>query len=112
MGSIPKVEQGIDPRWISPAIFLEKKDEGCRRVVNFKALNNKCERDPNTTLNVLKLASQVPSSMDTDTRRLYFTVLDAWNGYHSIGPSTEATNYFGFSTEWGTYTIMWLHKGT
>ena len=82
---IQKVEQGgMQPSWISPAIFVEKSDGGCRRVINFKALNKQCSRDPNHTPDVLKLASQIPSGKDSKTDKLYFSVLDAWNGYHSI----------------------------
>ena len=38
MGIVEKVKQGgSQPLWISPAIFVEKSDGGCRRVVNYKA---------------------------------------------------------------------------
>ena len=86
LGIIEKVSQhGQQPLWISPAIFVEKSDGGCRRVVNYKALNKQCSREPNHTPDVLKLASQVPSVQDSSTGKLLFSVLDAWNGYHSIG---------------------------
>ena len=71
LGIIQRVEQGGEqPSWISPAIFIEKNDGGCRRVVNFKALNKQCSRDPNHTPDVLKLASQIPSGKDSKTERL------------------------------------------
>ena len=101
----------MQPSWISPAIFVEKNDGGCRRVINFKALNKQCSRDPNHTPDVLKLASQIPSGKDSKTEVLYFSVLDAWNGYHSIKLKENATGYFGFSTEWGTYTYNVAPQG-
>ena len=57
------------------------------------------------------MAFQVPSCEDTSTGRLCFTILDAWNGYHSIRLSDEAKKYFGFSKEWGTYTYNVAPQG-
>ena len=55
LGIIQRVEQGgAPPLWIGPAIFVEKSKGGCRRVVNFKALNKECTREPNCTPDVLK----------------------------------------------------------
>ena len=62
-------------------------------------------------LDCLKLASQVPTCQETSTRKLYFTVLDTWNGYHNIGLSEDTKNYFGFATEWGTYTYNVAPQG-
>ena len=108
LGIIQKVEQGgMQPSWFSPAIFVEKSDGGCRRVVIFKALNKQCSRDPNHIPDVLKLASQIPSRKDSKTQMLYFSGLDAWNVYHSIRLKDNATGYFGFSTEWGTFFFGW-----
>ena len=102
---------GAQPLWISPAIFVEKKKVGCRRVVNFKALSKECQKEPNHTPDVLKLASQIPSIKDSKTEELFFSVLDAWNGYHSISLTEEASKYFVFSTEWGTYTYNVAPQG-
>ena len=112
LGIVQKVAQnGQQPLWISPAIFVEKSDGGCRRVVNYKALNKQCSREPNHTPDVLKLASQIPSIEDSPSKELLFSILDAWNGYHSIGLMEEAEKYFGFSTEWGTYTYKVAPQG-
>ena len=59
----------------------------------------------------MKLASQIPSVEDSPSKELIFSVLDAWNGYHSIGLMEEAEKYFGFSTEWGTYTYKVAPQG-
>ena len=40
-----------------------------------------------------------------------FTVLDAWNGYHSINLEEDAKQYFGFQTEWETYTYNVAPQG-
>ena len=78
----------------------------------FKALNKQCSRDPNHTPDVLNLASQIPSiKEDSKTDHIYFSVLDAWNGYHSIKLKENAKGYFGFSTEWGTYTYNVAPQG-
>ena len=78
LGIIEPVKQnGAQPSWICPSLFVQKSSGGCRRVVNFKALNTQCERQPNHTSNVLKLASQIPTALDSATNKLMFTVLDA-----------------------------------
>ena len=76
----PVLQNGEQPAWISPAIFVLKSNGGCRQVVNFKQLNSHCERQPNHISDVLKLVSQVPTALDSATKKLFFTVLDAWNG--------------------------------
>ena len=92
-------------------MFVIKSNRGVRQVINFKALNTECERQPNHTSDVLKLVSQIPSIVDTKTGELLFTVLDAWNGYHSIALEDEAKKYFGFQTEWGVYTYNVAPQG-
>ena len=80
-------------------------------MINFKGLNKECERQPNHTSDVLKLVSQIPTALDSATKKLMFTVLDAWNGYHSIALEEEAKKYFGFQTEWGVYTYNVAPQG-
>ena len=112
LGIIEPVQlNGEQPSRISPALFVLKSNGGCRQVVNFKHLNVHCERQPNHTSDVLKLVSQVPTALDSATKELFFTVLDAWNGYHSIALKDDAKKYFGFQTEWGTYTYNVAPQG-
>ena len=80
-------------------------------MVNFKSLNKECERQPNHTSDVLKLVSQIPTALDSATKKLLFTVLDAWNGYHSIALEEDAKKYFRFQTEWGVYTYNVVPQG-
>ena len=49
--------------------------------------------------------------MDSPKNQLFFSVLDAWNGYHSIGLTDEDKKYFGFATKWGTYTYNVAPQG-
>ena len=112
LGIVQKVEQGRpQPSWISPAIFVEKSDGGCQSVVNYKALNKQCSREPNHTPDVLKLKNQMPSKLDSPTGVLFFSVLNVWNGYHSIRLTENARQFLGFSTEWGTYTYNVASQG-
>ena len=75
-GEIKKIEpvqqNGAQPSWISPALFVLKSSGVCGRVINFKALNTECERQPNHTSDVLKLASQIPTVLDRSINVLLF----------------------------------------
>ena len=47
------------------------------------------------------MATAVP--VPKEGEEIYFSCLDAWNGYHSIPLEESAKNYFGFLCEFGTY---------
>ena len=44
-------------------------------------------------------------------QKIFFSCLDAWNGYHFIPLQEAAKNYFGFLTEFGTYCYRVTPQG-
>ena len=87
--------------WLSPMIVVPKKDNTPRRVIDFSLLNKFCKRSAEATLDTNRMATAVP--VPKEGEEIYFSCLDAWNGYHSIPLEESAKNYFGFLSEFGTY---------
>merc|ERR1712055_141562 len=71
------------------------------RVIDFSLLNRFCKRSAEATLDTNRMATAVP--VPEEGKEIFFSCLDAWNGYHSIPLDDSAKNFFGFLTEYGTY---------
>ena len=48
-----------------------------------------------------RMATAVP--VPEEGKEIFFSCMDAWNGYHSIPLHETARNYFGFLCEYGTF---------
>ena len=72
-------------------VVCPKKDGHPRRTVNLKALNKSAPRQTHATESPFNQAASVPK----DT---YKTVLDAWEGYHSIPLAKKDQHYTTFIT--------------
>ena len=93
---IEKVPQGTTAEWCARMIVTSKKNGDPRRTVDLQKLNEATLREPHHTPSPFNVVSTVPT-------KTYRTVIDAWNGYHSL-PLHEATkNSMTFITEWGRY---------
>ena len=44
-------------------------------------------------------------------KKIFFSTVDAWNGYHSVPLEASAKKYFGFLTQWGTYRYRVVPQG-
>ena len=87
--------------WLAPMIVVPKKDNTPRRVIDFSLLNRFCKRSAEASLDTNRMATAVP--VPEPGKEIFFSCLDAWNGYHSIPLAEEAKKYFGFLSEWGTF---------
>ena len=96
LGIIEAVPQGTPTEWCSRMVVTAKKDGSPRRTVDLQRLNNATMRETHHTPSPFNLVSTVPAQ----TRK---SVLDAWNGYHSLPLSEEARDATTFITEWGRY---------
>ena len=96
LGIIEPVPQGTPTEWCSRMVVASKKDGTARRTVDLQQLNKATTRETHHTPSPFNLVSTIP----TQTRK---TVLDAWNGYHSLPLSDEAREATTFITEWGRY---------
>jgi len=91
LGIIEPVTQGTQTTWCSRMVITPKKDGSPRRTVELQKLNQATLRETHHTATPFHHVSRVPSKPKK-------TTLDAWNGYHSLPLSVEATRIHVVST--------------
>ena len=96
LGIIEPVPIGTPTTWCSRMVVAPKKDGSPRRTVDLQKLNAATRRETHHTPYPFNQASVIPAN----TRK---TVLDAWNGYHSLPLSPAERDTTTFITEWGRY---------
>ena len=104
LGIIEPVPPGTPTVWCSKMVVVPKKDGTPRRTVDLQHLNNATFRETHHTPSPFNQASVVPPH----TKK---TVLDAWNGYHSLALSPNASDATTFITEWGRYRYLSSPQG-
>lgn len=104
LGIIEPVPTGTPTTWCSRMVTVSKKDGKPRRTVDLQNLNSSTRRETHHTPTPFHLVSMVP-------RGKRKTVLDAWNGYHSVPLSTEARDATTFITEWGRFRYLRAPQG-
>ena len=93
---IEKVPQGDVSEWCSQMVVASKTNGKPRRTVDLQQLNKSTFREIHHTPSPINLVSRIPAGK-------LKTVLDAWNGYHSLELSPEGKTATTFITEWGRY---------
>jgi hypothetical protein len=112
MGILEVVPIGAVTPWLAPMLAIAKKLGGVRRVINYKALNKQCNRAVHTTQPTFQMSISVPNAKQEGKEgKLYFSSLDAWNGYHSIPLEKDSKNLFAFITPWGRYRYRVAPQG-
>ncbi len=96
LGIIEQVPQGTTSKWCARMVVTPKKNGEPRRTVDLQKLNNATNSETHHTPSPFDVVSTVP----TKTRK---TVLDAWNGYHSLPLHQMTKEAMTFITEWGRY---------
>ena len=96
LGIIEPVPQNTHVEWCARMVVTPKKDGTPRRTVDLQELGKATLRDTHYSQTPFSIVSTTP----TDKLK---TVLDAWNGYHSLPLSDDAKNAMNFITEWGRY---------
>jgi len=104
LGIIEPVPPGTPTLWCSRMVVVPKKDGSPRRTVDLQPLNAATYRITHHTPSPFNQASIVPPH----TRK---TVIDAWNGYHSLQLSPAARDATTFITEWGRYRYLRAPQG-
>ena len=104
LGIIEPVPAGTHTVWCSRMITVAKKDGSPRRTVDLQNLNSATRRETHHTPSPFNVVSTIPSG----TKK---TVLDAWNGYHSVPLSPDACAATTFITEWGRYRYLCAPQG-
>ena len=96
LGIIEPVPQGSISQHCSRMVVTPKKNGEPRRTVDLQKVNQATLREVHHTPSPFNLVSTIPSQ----TKK---TVLDAWNGYHSLPLNPEHKDATTFITEWGRY---------
>lgn len=104
LGIIEPVPAGTPTLWCSRMVVAPKKDGSPRRTVDLQKLNAATMRETHHTPSPFNQVSVVPA-------RTKKTVLDAWNGYHSLPLSPTARDATTFITEWGRYRYLRAPQG-
>ena len=85
-------------------VVAPKKDGSPRRTVNLTKVNEATLRETHHKPTPFNLVSDIPPG----TKK---TVLDAWNGYHSLLFNETARDATTFITEFGRYRYMRATQG-
>ena len=104
LGVIEPVPHGTPTSWCHRMVICSKKCGGCRRTVDFQALNKHAYRETHHTPSPYHLAREVPCH----TKK---TTVDAWNGYHGIRLCKSDCHLTTFLTPWGRFRYIRCPQG-
>ena len=104
IGVIERVPPGTPTTWCHKMVVVPKKDNTPRRTVNFQPLNQFSSRQTHHTASPFHQAT----SVSKNTKK---TVLDAWNGYHSVYLDPSCRHLTTFITPWGRYSYKTTPQG-
>ena len=104
LGVVEEIPYGETADWVSRMVICRKHDGGPRRCVDYTPLNKCCKRETHPSKSPFHLAKSVPPGSIK-------TVLDAWNGFHSIPIREEDRHYTTFITLWGLYRYKRAPQG-
>ena len=104
LGIIEPVPQGEPCVWCTRMVVTAKKNGKPRRTVDLQKLKQATRRETHHTPTPFAIVSSTPSNTVK-------TVLDAWNGYHSLALDENAKNATTFITEWGRYRYCRAPQG-
>ena len=104
LGVLEPVPVGDPVTWCSRMIVCPKKDGNPRRTVDLQCLNKVSARQTHATESPFSQAVSVP-------KNTYKSVLDAWEGYHSVPLSEQDRHYTCFITPFGRYRYRTSPQG-
>ncbi|XP_068232779.1 uncharacterized protein [Palaemon carinicauda] len=104
LGVLEQVPIGEPVTWMSRMVVCAKKNGKPRRTVDLQALNLHATRETHHTPSPFHQARAVPAGKRK-------TVLDAWNGYHSVPLRPEDRHLTTFITPWGRYRYCTAPQG-
>ncbi|XP_071478837.1 uncharacterized protein [Diadema antillarum] len=104
LGVLEPVPIGEPVTWCHRMVVCAKKDGKPRRTVDLQALNAHATRETHHTPSPFIQARSVHHGKKK-------TVLDAWNGYHSVPLCPEDRHLTTFITPWGRYRYKTAPQG-
>jgi len=104
LGVLEPVPIGEPVTWCHRMVVCAKKTGKPRRTVDLQSLNRHATRETHHTPSPFHQARSVPHGKKK-------TVLDAWNGYHSVPIRKEDRHLTTFITPWGRYRYKTAPQG-
>ena len=104
IGIIRKVPPNNPTDYCFRMVIQPKKNGDARRCVDYQPLAKVTQREPHHTPTPFSIVSTVPPNT-------YKTVLDCWNGYHSLPLAPESRDATTFITQWGRYQYLRAPQG-
>ena len=104
LGVIEPVPLGDPVTWCSRMVVCPKSDGSPRRTVDLQALNDTAVRQTHPSDTPFHLAAAIPSGSVK-------SVLDCWNGYHSVPLAPEDRHLTTFITPFGRYRYKVAPQG-
>ena len=96
LGVIERVPEGEPATWCHRMVITRKRTGKPRRVVDLSRLNKYCKRDLHVTESPFHAARRIPAGT-------WKTVIDAWNGYHSVALRESDRHLTTFITPFGLF---------
>ena len=96
LGVLEKIGDNTPVAWQSKMVITAKANGDPRRVVDLQNLNRHSSRQTFPVSSPFHLATQIPLQKKK-------SVVDAWNGYHSVPIDPDDRHYTCFLTPWGRY---------
>ena len=104
LGVIERVPENTPVTWLSRLVVTSKANGDPRRTVDMQPQNRASVRQTYPVESPFKLASRVPNSKKK-------TVIDSWNGYHSVPIHEDDRHVTSFLTPWGRYRYRKAPQG-
>ena len=104
LGVLEQVPIGEPVTWCHRMVVCAKKNGKLRRTVDLQALNRHATRETHHTPSPFHQARAVSHGKKK-------TVLDAWNGYHSVPLHEDDRHLTTFITPWGRYRYKVAPQG-
>ena len=104
LGVLEVVPENTPMTWCHRMVICRKHNGDPRRTVDMQKLNDVSVRQCHPTQSPLQQAMTVPHN----TKK---SVLDAWNGYHSVAIREEDRHLTTFYTKWGRYRYRCAPQG-
>ena len=104
LGVIERVPYGEPVSWCHRMVITRKHDGSPRRTVDLSPLNKVCKRETFAGEAPFQFARRVPG-------KTWKTVMDAWNGYHSVPLREEDRHLTTFITPFGRFRYTRAPQG-
>ena len=104
LGVIERVPLGEPVDWCHRMVVTRKPDGSPRRTVDLSPLNKYCKRETHNSESPFNLARRVP-------RKTWKTVVDAWNGFHSVPLRESDMHLTTFITPFGRWRYRRAPQG-